>query len=81
MSLLISLLYLLLNVAIVVLCAAIIWWVLRWLGIPIDPRVLKICQVILALIILILIISWFAGVIPPRGIFSGVAPLGKLLAA
>jgi len=70
MSLLISVLYLLLNIAIVVLVAALIWWALRWFGIPIDPYVLKICQFILALIIIIMIVSWFAGVLPPRGIFS-----------
>jgi len=75
MSLLISLLYLLLNIAIVVLCAALIWWALRWFGIGIDPYVLKICQFILAVIVLILIVSWFAGVLPPRGIFSG-GPFG-----
>ena len=70
MSLLLSLLFLLLHIAIVVLCAALIWWVLRWLSIPLDPYVLKICQVILALIVIILIVSWLAGAIPPRGIFS-----------
>jgi len=71
MSLLISLLYLLLHIAIVVLCAALIWWALKWFGIPIDPLVLKICQFIIVLIIIILIVSWFAGVLPPRGILGG----------
>ena len=80
MSLLISVLYLLLNIAVVLLCAALIWWFLRWMGVPIDPTVLKIAQAIVALIVIILIVSWFAGVIPSRGIFSGV-PLGKVLAA
>jgi hypothetical protein len=80
MSLLISLLYLLLHIAIVALCAALIWWALRWFGIPIDPLVLKICQFIVAVIVLILIVSWFAGVLPPRGIFGGVE-LGKLALA
>jgi hypothetical protein len=70
MGLLISLLYLLLNIAIVVLCAALIWWALRWFGIAIDPFVLKICQFILAVIIIILIVSWFAGAIPPHGVFQ-----------
>jgi hypothetical protein len=74
MSLAISLLYLLLNIAVVGLCAALIWWALRWFGIPIDPMVLKICQFILALIIIILIVSWFAGVLPPRGIFGVSGP-------
>ena len=70
MSMLISLLYLLLNIAIVVLCAALIWWALRWFGIPVDPLVMKIAQFILAVIIVIMVVSWFAGVLPPRGIFS-----------
>ena len=71
MPLLISLLYLLLHIAIVVLCAALIWWALKFFGIPIDPLVLKICQFIIVLIIIILIVSWFAGVLPPRGILGG----------
>jgi hypothetical protein len=70
MTLLVSVLYLMLNIAILLLVAAIIWWVLGWLGIPIDPWVLKICQVILALLILILVVSWFAGVFPSRGLFG-----------
>jgi len=74
MSLLISLLYLLLNIAIVVLCASLIWWALRWFGIAVDPFVLKIAQFILAVIVLILIVSWFAGALPPRGILGSAAP-------
>ena len=70
MSLLISVLYLLLNIAIIVLVAAIIWWVLNMLGVPLDPTVMKIAQVILALIVLILVVSWLAGVVPPRGVFG-----------
>jgi hypothetical protein len=54
---------------------------LRWFGIGIDPMVLKICQFIVAVIVLILIVSWFAGVMPPRGIFSEVPQLGKLRVA
>jgi energy-coupling factor transporter transmembrane protein EcfT len=70
MPLLISLLYLLLNIAIVVLCAALIYWALKVFGIPMDPWVMKILQFILALIVIILIVSWFAGVLPQRGIFG-----------
>lgn len=73
MPLLISLLYLLLNIAIVVLCVALIWWALKFFGIPIDPFVLKICQFIVVVIIIILIVSWFAGAIPPHGVLG----LGK----
>jgi hypothetical protein len=78
MPLLISLLYLLLNIAIVVLCAALIWWAVRWFGIAVDPFVLKVSQFILVVIIVILIFSWFAGALPPRGVFGGL-PLGKLI--
>jgi hypothetical protein len=70
MPLLISLLYLLLNIAIICLCAALIWWFLRWMGIVVDPSVLKICQAIVALLVIILIVSWFAGALPPRGILG-----------
>jgi len=74
MSLLISLLYLLLNIAVFLLCVAIIWWALRWFGIGIDPLVMKIAQFIIALVVIIMVVSWFAGVLPPRGIFSGPFP-------
>ncbi len=72
MPLLVSLLYLLLNIAVVLLCAALIWWFLRWMGIAIDPTVYKICQAIVALIVIILIVTWFMGALPPRGIFGKI---------
>ena len=83
MGLSISVLYLLLHIAIVLLCAALIWWFFKWMGIAIDATVFKLGQAIVAILILILIVSWFAGILPPRGIFSGVvAPtVGKLKAA
>ena len=62
MSLLISFLYLLLNIAIILLVAAIIVWVLRWLGIGIDPMVYKIGQAIGALLIIIAVVVWVSGV-------------------
>jgi hypothetical protein len=70
MSLLISVLYLLLNIAVILLCAALIYWFFKWIGIGIDPWVLKIAQAIVALLILILIVSWFAGALPSRGLFG-----------
>lgn len=76
MAIVISLLYLLLHIAIIVLCAALIWWFLRWLGIGLDPFVMKVLQAILVLIILILVVSWLAGVVPPRGLFGGLARAG-----
>ena len=72
MPLLVSLLYLLLNIAIICLCAALIWWFLRWMGIAVDPTVLKIGQAIVAIIVLILIVSWFMGALPPRGILGSM---------
>jgi hypothetical protein len=76
MPLLISLLYLLLNIAVILLVAAIIWWVLSLLGIAIDARVMRIGQIIVALIILIYVVSWLAGALPPRGIFGKVGSAG-----
>jgi hypothetical protein len=72
-----SLLYLLLNIAVVVLCVALVYWALRVFNIPLDPWVLKIAQFIVALIVIILIVSWFAGVLPPRGVFGGMRNLGE----
>jgi hypothetical protein len=77
MPLLISLLYLLLNIAIILLVAAIIWWALQLLKIPIDANVMRIGQIIVGLIILIYVVSWLAGVIPARGVFGGVRQLGE----
>jgi hypothetical protein len=67
MSIVVSLLFLLLYIAVVCLCAALIVWFLRGMGIGIDPMVYKIGQAILALIVLILIVSWIAGVLPLAG--------------
>lgn len=61
MSLLISFLYLLLHIAVILLVAALIVWVLKWLGIGIDPMVYKIGQAIVALLVLIAIVVWVAG--------------------
>ena len=49
MGILISFLYLLLYIAVVLLIAAVIVWVLRWIGIGIDPTVYRIGQAIVAL--------------------------------
>lgn len=63
MSLIVSVLYLLLHIAVILLCAAILVWGLKWLGIPIDPTVYKIGQVIVGLLILIAIVVWISGVL------------------
>lgn len=63
MSLLISFLYLLLHIAIILLIAYAILWVIRdWLGWGIDPMVMKFGQAVVVLIILIAIVVWLAGV-------------------
>jgi hypothetical protein len=74
--LILSLLYLLLNLAVLALVGALILWALRFFSVPLDPLVLKIAQGIFALIAIILIVSWLLGALPPRGIFGGssVAP-------
>jgi hypothetical protein len=69
MSILISLLYLLLYIAIILLVAAILVWGLRWLNIPIDATVYKIGQVIVGLLILIAIVVWITGVLGYGGAY------------
>jgi len=64
MSLLISFLNLLLYIAIILLIAYIILWVVRdWFGIAIDGNVLKFGKIVVALICLIAIVVWIAGVV------------------
>ena len=61
MSLLISFLYLLLHLAIIILIAALILWVLRWIGVGIDPLVYKVGQIIVALLCIIAVMLWLSG--------------------
>jgi hypothetical protein len=61
MDILVSLLYLLLNIAVILLVAALIVWALRWIGVAIDPTVYKIGQAIVVLLIIIAIVSWATG--------------------
>ena len=63
MSIFVSLLYLLLHIAVILLIAAILVWGLKWLGIPIDPTVYKIGQAIVGLLILIAIVVWISSVL------------------
>lgn len=60
MSLLISFLYLMLNIAIILLVAALILWLFRWIGIGIDPLVMKIGQAIVAILITIVVVLWLS---------------------
>jgi hypothetical protein len=61
MSLLISFLYLLLHIAIILLVAAVIVWVLRLVGLGIDPLVYKIGQAIVALLCIVAVLLWLSG--------------------
>jgi hypothetical protein len=73
MSLVVSLLYLMLYICAVALCFALIVWLLRVLGIAIDPMVMNILKIIGAIIVVILIVSWLAGVLPGVGHFRIVS--------
>lgn len=64
MSILISFLNLLLYIAIILLIAYIILWVIRdWFNVAIDANVMKFAKIVVALICLIAIVVWIAGVI------------------
>jgi len=64
MSILISFLNLLLYIAIILLVADIILWVVQgWFGIAIDANVLKFAKIVVGLICLIAIVVWLAGVL------------------
>jgi len=64
MGLLISFLYLLLHLAIILVIAYGLLWVVRdWFGVVIDPMVYKFCTIIVALLCLIAIVIWIAGVL------------------
>ena len=68
MSLLISFLYLMLYIAIICLIAYVILWVVQgFFGWQIDPNVLKFGKIVVALIILIAIVVWLAGVLGGGG--------------
>jgi len=61
MGLLVSFLYVLLYIAIVLMIAYVILWVVRdWFQIAIDPMVMKFAKIIVGLICLIVIVVWIA---------------------
>jgi len=75
MGLLISFLYLLLHIAIILIIAYGILWVIRdWLGMAIDPMVYKFGQAIVALLVLIAIVVWLAGVLGYSGYHLPLRP-------
>jgi hypothetical protein len=37
---------------------------MRQMGIAVDPQTYRIAQIVLALIVLILVVSWVAGILP-----------------
>lgn len=63
MGILISFLYLLLHITVIVLIAALILWVLKWLGVGIDPLVYKCGQAVVVLLIVIAVVIWLAGLL------------------
>jgi uncharacterized membrane protein (DUF485 family) len=64
MSLLISFLELLLYLAIIILIAfAIKWLITGFLGWPIDPNVYKWAQIVVGLLCIIAIVVWLAGIL------------------
>ena len=67
-GLLISLLYLLLQIAIICFVAWVIVAVLQWFGIGIHPEVYRWGKIIVALLIIIAIVVWVVGAV------GGAAP-------
>ena len=64
MAILISFLNLLLYIAIILLVAYIILWVVQgWFGIALDANVLKFGKIVVGLISLIVIVTWLASVL------------------
>ena len=64
MNILLSFLNLLLYIAIIILVAYIILWVVRdWFEVTIDANVLKFAKIVVGLICLIAIVVWLSGVL------------------
>jgi hypothetical protein len=64
MNILVSFLYLLLYIAIIILVAyAIRWLITGFLAWPIDPMVYKWAQIIVGLLCIIAIVAWLVGVL------------------
>jgi hypothetical protein len=57
-SVLVSLLYLLLHIAVIVFVAFIIVWLFKIMGMPIDPDVYKWGKIIVMLLIVIAVVVW-----------------------
>jgi hypothetical protein len=68
MNILVSFLYLLLYIAIIILIAyAIRWLITGFLGWPIDPMVYKWAQIIVGPLCIIAIVAWLVGVLGGGG--------------
>lgn len=64
MGLLVSALVMLLNIAIILLVAYVLLWVIKdWFGVTVDAMVLKFAQVVVALLCLIVFVIWLSGVL------------------
>lgn len=68
MSLLVGFLYLCLHIAVIVFVAYCIVWLLKWLGVGIDPNVYKVGQIIVVLLIVIAVVMWLSGVVSYPGL-------------
>jgi uncharacterized membrane protein (DUF485 family) len=68
MNILVSFLSLLLYIAIILLIAYVILWVVRdWFSISVDANVLKFAKIVVGLICLIAIVVWLSGVLGMGG--------------
>jgi hypothetical protein len=62
MNLLVSALFMLLHIAIILLIAYVLLWVIRdWFGVSLDPMVMKFAQIVVALLCLIVVVLWLSG--------------------
>jgi hypothetical protein len=77
-SILISLLYLCLQVAVIIFVAVAIVWILKLCGIELDPTVYKVGKIIVMLLVLIAVIVWLFSVYPQLTGAHRLSPLGFL---
>ena len=76
MSLVIAVAYFLLYLLLLGLCFALVLWVLRIIGVPVDPRVIQI----LGAIVFLLVLIWFVQTMMSSGSHPRLLliPLGRL---
>jgi hypothetical protein len=57
----ISFLWMLVTICLILIIAYAMLWVISWFGWSIDANVLKFCKVLVALLCLIVIVTWLFG--------------------